>query len=596
MQHHAGWRIWGLFAPILTFGSTGHSHAAFPPIAYSGQLGYDFRFTDHEGGDTLAEHLGMIRLKASTFLYQPWLALTDGSLGLTLRNSELGSDNTTATFVTGDARLRLFPTSRFPFEAFIQREDSTVDSDLSGVDFERTRLGVQQRYASKGGTSLRLRYEHQDLTQDIGRAAGGGEKENDVLNIAQFGASRTFGNHSLNFDSDLQILDRNDATDRVSTLFSILRDSYRRGPNLSIENQATFNRTALKQRDLDFTSNVAQLNSYGFWRPQTTKPLLVNATLLAQGLTTESDSEDSTVKSYTGTVGGSYEWSPRLLFTADAGLARTDSETAALTTTFQRAAVTYTSDDKDLFGFHYNWFAGAGAENNTDDLGALQSLSADLGHNVTRSAAIGTSLLSFSSSQSTNAIVDTEGRSVQILQHDIATMWSLQGLSRSTLARLSLSDSRTFGGSGRQGDESSEFQLINFQLSVDQRLGPSSTLNGNMTIQAIRQGRGSDFFGSRNVDDDFNPTASIDLSYLNQHFLNVQNLRFRSTLRFFSDSYLPLLVEPQDPFVRDDMDWENRLEYTVGRMDFKVIGRLSEFRDNGRSLIFFQVRRSFGNL
>lgn len=595
MQHHTGRRVWKLFAVILASTSTTHSLAAFPPIPYSGELGYDFRTTNIENGDTQTENIGVLRLKLATVLFEPWIAQTDGTLGLTLRNSEQGPDSTTGTFATGDVRLRLFPTSRFPFETFIQRDDSTVNSDLSAVDFERTRFGVLQNYASKAGTSMRLRYEHQDLTQDISRVAEGGQKERSILNIAQFGANRTMGNHSLTLDSDLQLLDRNDSTDRVNTLFSILRDSYRRGPNLSIENQVTFNRTVLDQRDLDLTSNLAQLNSYGFWRPETAKPLLLNSTLLGQGLNIESDSSSSTITNFTGTVGGSYEWSPRILFTADAGVSRTDGEAAGLTTTYQRAGTTYTSDDKEKFGFHYNWFTGAGAENNTDDLGSLQSVSADIGHSVTRSVAIGSSLLSFSSNQSTNATVDTDGRSVQILLHDISTMWVLQGLSGSTLARLSASDARTFGGGGRQGDESSEFQLINFQLSVDQRLGRSSAVNGNMTIQAIRQERGRDFLGSNNVDDDFHPTASVDLSYIDQNFLKVQNLRLRSTLRFFSDSYLPLLLEPQDPFVRDDMDWENRLEYTIGKMDFRVITRLAEFRDNGRSLILFQVRRTFSN-
>jgi hypothetical protein len=573
------------------------AQAAWPPLSLRGEIGYDLRHETIDRFGSQTDNLGIMRVNGTSYVYEPWLAQVEGGFGATFRESDGQGESTNAQIVSGLAKLRLFPMSRFPFETFFERTDSTVDSTLSGIDFDVTRMGISQRYTAENGTTFHGRYEHQDIRQDIGRLVPGAADQNDSLDILQFGANRSFGAHDVTFDSDLQSFDRTETGDQVDTLFGLLRHGYRPGPRLSADTQLTYNHIGVRQRGTAFDNDLVQLNSFAFWRPESKRPLLVNGTFRVLRFGTQTQLQDSTATSFTGTVGTSYEWTPNLQFTADAGMTHIAPEGATTTVTFQRAGATYTSDDHELWGFQYNWILGGSLENDTDPLGALQTQSVEVGHNVTRAVPFGSSMLTLSSNESSTALADTEGRRVLILLHDAGATWSYQELARSTIARVSVSDSRTFGGGGRLGDERNEFQLLNLQFSVDQRLGRSSSLSGDVTMQAIRQkaGNASTFaFGRQS--DGFLPVATLDVTYQSQQVFDVPRLRFRSTVRLISDTYLPLVTEPTDPYARDDMDWENRLEYSIGRIDFRLIGRLSQFRDNGRSLLLFQVRRHFGGL
>ena len=67
-------------------------------------------------------------------------------------------------------------------------------------------------------------------------------------------------------------------------------------------------------------------------------------------------------------------------------------------------------------------------------------------------------------------------------------------------------------------------------------------------------------------------------------------------MRFVSDSYLPVIDSPDTLNGRDDKRWENRLEYTIGRVQLRAIGQISEIRDKRQTFVLFQVRRLFGDI
>jgi hypothetical protein len=78
----------------------------------------------------------------------------------------------------------------------------------------------------------------------------------------------------------------------------------------------------------------------------------------------------------------------------------------------------------------------------------------------------------------------------------------------------------------------------------------------------------------------------------------VPRLNFRSTLRFVSNSYLPLLDGPDQGsrFTRDDRQWENRIEYYIGRLQVRGTARLTDSNDQWRTLFLIEVRRLFGDI
>lgn len=139
-----------------------------PPIRWNGSLSYDLRMTHAPQEGNTRTQLVTGNLGLRTFIYQPWLAVVSGNVGLT--NSWTSQDGPPGSgafgtdaslheqlrsrqqFLTGSARVDVFPQSRFPFEAHIDRNDSRVGGGLaSSVDYSTTRFGFSQRYRPVNG-------------------------------------------------------------------------------------------------------------------------------------------------------------------------------------------------------------------------------------------------------------------------------------------------------------------------------------------------------------------------------------------------------------------------------------------------------------
>ena len=58
-------------------------------------------------------------------------------------------------------------------------------------------------------------------------------------------------------------------------------------------------------------------------------------------------------------------------------------------------------------------------------------------------------------------------------------------------------------------------------------------------------------------------------------------------------------VEPEDEFDNDTLGetfaWENRLDYYIGRMELRLIGRVNNIRGSDQLLTLVQVRRLIGD-
>jgi hypothetical protein len=65
-------------------------------------------------------------------------------------------------------------------------------------------------------------------------------------------------------------------------------------------------------------------------------------------------------------------------------------------------------------------------------------------------------------------------------------------------------------------------------------------------------------------------------------------------LRFISDAFVPLM-EPDQMNGRNNKYWENRLDYSLGRMEVRLIGRLNDIRGNRQLLTLVQFRRLIGD-
>jgi hypothetical protein len=566
------------------------------PFNWWGELGYDFLSSRFESAMDTKEHTALLRLNASGYIREPWLATFDGNIGMHLRRTDTQSNDATSDSLTGNGTLRLFPQSRMPLELFAEKTNSTTDTDLTGLVIDRTRYGFNQRYVSTDGAAFHLGYEHSDLV-NISSDAIQQETREDVSDLLKAGFNKSSGAHNVTFDANVNRVDRMDSVDITRTAFSTLRHSYRPSAAFSSEDMLTWNRNDVKLEASDYESEIFQFNSYGFWRPSVNRPLRINGTIRALTRTTDNLVVQSDAQTATSTLGLIYEWTPRWMFNANVGATSASVDDESTVSSFESASAIYTSQTYKPYGFDAGWFGQVDVRNNTDEVVSVQEGGVQLGYNLDRSfLADGKRYLAFNASQSVNALSDSEGFSSQTLLSSVSLSWNRNYTTVRDMVRLSASDSRTMAGGEREADVEGDFQIVNLQASLDNRFSDRSALNANATLQATRSYRpGASGSGSDN-NGEWTPTATVDITYFNIGVFDVPHLAFYSTLRFISNTYIPVVGDTSDNGERDDRQWENRLEYRIGRLQLRAISRLSEIRGQKQNYFLFQARRMIGGV
>ena len=560
---------------------------AFPPVRYYGQLGFESRlFTgDFGAGETRTtrDQLLNLEVNAATFLWQPWFALLDGTLGLRfgITDSDGAQADTSSELISGKARLRLFPVGRFPFEAFYERSDSLVDVE-DGVerDFLRTRYGLLQRYTTLAGTYYLLRLQHTDVQQT---------DSEDMTDLVEFRVRRSFKQHELEFFSFLTDIERVDTDERFSSDAYILRHRFfSQQRTLNVDNLISYNDNRSATRSVESTRTQTQLNSFLTWRPKTERRLLVTGNTRVFESSTEAGGESSDGRSAVFSVGANYQLTDRLNLSANVGANLFEAAEERKQNIFQTVAATYSSRTLPLGDFDYNWFGTASANNSTGDDNNTHGYGSSIGHNLSRGFALGNTQLNASVSQAVSYFQQSGDPSQLAADHGLSLNWSQQKENISTFTQLTFDDSRTFG------EEEEVFQLINLQFSRNQRLDNYSGLSGNVSIQAARQT--VDDTDTQSTDSgDWETNASINLSYNHQRLFGVPRLRFTSDLNYASDALLGLSERPDEFRQGDDLSWNNRLDYLIGRLEFRFQARLNQVDDRFRQLYIFNVTRHFGN-
>jgi hypothetical protein len=92
-------------------------------------------------------------------------------------------------------------------------------------------------------------------------------------------------------------------------------------------------------------------------------------------------------------------------------------------------------------------------------------------------------------------------------------------------------------------------------------------------------------------------TYSVDLTYIERDLFNVPRLNFLSELRLLSRE-----LRRDDLFEdeigvdaeRSDQVWRNELDYTVGKLEFRLLADIREIDNRWMSQVFFRVRRFYG--
>ena len=562
-----------------------------PPVIWSGSLAYDLR-VDRAGTEpNSTQHYLTATLNGMTYIYQPWLALLNGTLNVTRSHGSGGADGAVddSRFVTGGLRLSVFPRSRFPLDVRYEVTDSRTESSLAGaVPYQSRSFGITQQYRPPAN-EFRLSASYERRSQE-GSSFGTDTQESLMADFAT-----SWKRHMLQVNATRSLNQRQLTDESVDLRTVVARHSLISGGELSLETSANWAQTDDRLLIGANSTEIVQWSSIGLWRPEGTG-LTVSGSARGFHFDSEQLGQSDTTNA---SLGANYELTRNLRLSGNASVTRTNGATA---TVWNGALTgTYQGDVIKVGEATYNWSGGVafsqarieGLEDNT--------ASGQLGHSLTRIWPLDSrSSLTGSLGQSLSAAysfgdAQVPGRLEQglsrALTHTAGLTWYSNQEDRSAYARLSASDARQLDG------ERSRYQLLNLQVSGTYEIDRYRSWSGDLTVQRVflnslvlptTLGPPNPFGFERQI----THSASGEVTWRQLRVFGVPRLRFQSRLRLSQDarSQANALTSIPD---REDASWENRLDYQVGRLDTTGLVRLSRTDGLWRGLAHLRVQRNF---
>ncbi len=567
------------------------ARAQLGPIHHYGYLEYVYRLNRSEDMQSNQTNLGTWRGSASTYVWRPYILQLDGSLGLTRTVNDTSKQDSKGTVITGGLGMGLFSQSRFPFRAFYEKRDNRVDGDL--FDQERTseNWGFIQTYSARRGGRIALDYRASD-NEDV--------HVDGVSTIRKFNArtwqlrgTKHVGRNNFDLQSSIRKLFRDDTMETEKRKLFNLRHRFRTSPRFYIEDTTFFSDELIMRETADSHRRFMQFSGVSSWRPDTEQPLLVIGRVIAQGVDTGPRGQERGSTSFVLTGAANYQWTPNVTLSGNVGVTTMDPDGhSAESSVFQRLRGTYRSDPIGAGAMQYLWGSSLEVGNQRKRNGGddtIQNVVAEFNHGLSKTALLsGSSQLQFSVSQQVAARADTADMREQLLVHSAFVAWSKRRGRSSSYVRLSASDRRSYG------DREDVFQLLTFQASSQVRFSRTRSLNGGFSVQYNNNETAMMMAGDM---DNSAFTYSVDLTYVERDLFNVPRLNFLSELRLLSRELR------RDEFFEDDIGvdaersdqvWRNELDYTIGKLDFRLLADIREIDNRWMSQVFFRVRRFYG--
>lgn len=564
------------------------------PVRWGGVLSGGIRQRRSDNGGETRDQLYEARLRGTSYLIQPYIALISGDFGLGLvRNQSSGAgsaaaSNLSGTSITGTASLSVFPQSRFPFQASYSASDSRTDGSLVATDTQRKRLSLRQNYRPPVGRwNVSGQFDRSELTGSFGR---------DTVDVLGANYSIGLNQHAISANGTMSRNRSSGGT--INDRAAFANYSYRASDALTLDTAATYTgqEFAGSGDNAAFRGDTRsmQLFSFASWTPLESK---WRGTSNLRYFQSESNFQNASFESRSIGGGASLAYQASRNLSVFGALGATDSrsgESESLSTN-QNVGFGYSGDPYNLGGFSYNWYGSGSFGNSTSSGGDSQrSATASAGHSLQRSWRTGeaTSLASnvsqtYGTTRSTGAFA-VESKT---LTHNASlSLQSTLGDRVSGYLSVSFSDSRNMG------ENESTFQLLNTQLSGRWRINAYSELNSNLTWQIFRQDSSQqsfDFISTRSRSQDSSISGS--LGYGHARAFGVRGMFYTADFRANTNQTSSRLSgNPDAPREHVSMDLDQRLRYRIGRLDTELQGRVAKVEGRRESLVFFRVSRHFG--
>jgi len=580
---------------------------AMAPVRWGGSTGLQLRRNSSSDGAHSSDAQENLYLRASSYIYAPWMAQVAGNLALTQNQGSSfsgtgGAGNESqqkSTGVNGGGSLNLFPISRFPFQATYDVSSSQNSSDIVSSAYTNTRVGLRQSYRPEAGSySVTGGYDH----STIDSGAQGKDKVG-----AWFGSfSRNTEVQSLQMSGNYSETTRsvNGESSRLINLNS--SHTYQLVENLSYNSQATITDTTLNYLNGTGLSKIhgrfMQFNSFLTWHPEDEDiPLYVNGGVRTLSALNESPDSSSTSQSIGANLSATYTYSPNLAFNGNGlvtHLASSGSGSQMLG--LIGGGATYTGDPLTFGKFSYNWNAVASGSEQTGGIrGNNLTMTGQLNHTLQRALGEGgDSAWYFTVGQSVAESADRLLGKTTSLSHNAGMSYrASRGESLNGFASLNASDVMTIGANP------GHFRYMNLQLNGQAQFSPRSSGSVNLTFQWSAQNNPvvQSTFSSTSLTNNSNNSNNSRLNiygsavYQQMRVFGVQGLRYNMTFNANTLAHDDRLSgDVNGSIERVAYSLENRLDYRVGLLDFQLKGLVTEAAGKKNALIFFKASRDFG--
>lgn len=575
------------------------------PLRYAGTVSLDGRWLRLEDGMRTTQGTVFNDIEFASYVWQPWFIQLRAGLGaLASRDSARGEfsepSHSTSTALTGRFSVAVFPVSRFPFELRAEVNDSRVRGDTIGSDYRSHRLSVSQSWRPEVGS------ENYNINLDYSRLQSGNGSEDTVTGLRGT-ALKQYNEHSFELSGQVSRNVRSDTDDRSRTALLTGRHTFHPASALHVDTLATWNdlrlRSGAAAERFESHTDVRQLSSFATWRPREGEwlyspgsPLYLTGSARIIDAGTDAGLGEQRLRALNASLGASQEltreW--RISGAVSGTVIEPDTGTRSLSAT-GNAAVTYSPEGLMVGQWRYTPSLGAsGSANRSSEAGERYSLGAQAVHGLSRSYALGeTDSLSVNLTQSLGVLRETQTAEVaRALAHSASVFWqgTGEGLSQ-TYVGLSASDSRTWA------QETGRFQLVNAQVTRRTQLTRHSSWSGNLTWQSTRSDTTQldAFTGELRLSSPgWQRFYSGTLSYENQRFFDVPRLRYTVLLAVNSQQLESRAAGDIDaPRERISESLENRIDYSIGRLEARLTARLARVEGRSVASLFARVQRRY---
>lgn len=550
---------------------------SLPPVRYNGELRVNSRAVAPDEGEQFYLLGTTARINMDSFVWQPWFASIGGGLNVS-RVQTFAESDSESLLLGGDARLTLFPASEFPTFGFVSVSDTRTDVEAAQIPERQvriTRFGFGHSYQPRdGGGNLGLRADRsiEEGTDDRLRA---------VIDRLDLSGTLLMERQRLSGTLNVKNIDQELDDENRFELVSTLRHNATPSDTVTVDSFASYTDIGTDSTRLNSRTRNLRANSLAVWRPRRI-PLTMSGTANVTFTQQESDGTNSESTATNLALGGDYLINRLTRLTGNVSVNITDENT----TSNQGATLSFNPDPFGLGSFTYNWFTSASLSNEIGNpSGDRTILGALFAQGLTRARPFAIAPawnLSLAANNTVSGSLDSINGAAATLGLNGSVGVAHARVGGFTSVHLDASDTRTYGSSRAFATGDNNFQSINFNLTHRQDLSTSSQWNAFVSMGWNRQ----DLGGEATITE----FSNMNLSYSNSRLFGVPRMLFLSQ---FSARTIDLFFTGLAGEENTDMRWENRVDYTIGKLETRLTGTWSRVNARNGYTVLLTISRKF---